>query len=222
MLIIFDCDGVLIDSEIVAARLEAEAITALGLPMTAQEICTRFAGTTTREVWATLERELGRPLPAGFFETHLAHVRDVFSREIEAIPGVHTVIERLEVPYCVASSTQLPSLITNLGTAGLAHLFDGHLYSASQVKRPKPAPDVFLFAASQMGSDPADCLVIEDSLAGVTAARRAGMPVIGFTGGSHVGPGHAERLIEVGAASTFERMTDLPAILAARGFRRAA
>lgn len=222
MLIIFDCDGVLIDSEIVAARLEAEAITALGLPMTAQEICTRFAGTTTREVWATLERELGRPLPAGFFEAHLAHVRDVFSREIEAIPGVHTVIERLEVPYCVASSTQLPSLITNLGTAGLAHLFDGHLYSASQVKRPKPAPDVFLFAASQMGSDPADCLVIEDSLAGVTAARRAGMPVIGFTGGSHVGPGHAERLIEVGAASTFERMTDLPAILAARGFRRAA
>jgi len=222
MLIIFDCDGVLIDSEIVAARLEAEAITALGLPMTAQEICTRFAGTTTREVWATLERELGRPLPAGFFETHLAHVRDVFSREIEAIPGVHTVIERLEVPYCVASSTQLPSLITNLGTAGLAHLFDGHLYSASQVKRPKPAPDVFLFAASQMGSDPADCLVIEDSLAGVTAARRAGMPVIGFTGGSHVGPGHAERLIEVGAASTFDSMTDLPAILAARGFRRAA
>lgn len=222
MLIIFDCDGVLIDSEIVAARLEAEAITALGLPMTAQEICTRFAGTTTREVWATLERELGRPLPAGFFEAHLAHVRDVFSREIEAIPGVHTVIERLEVPYCVASSTQLPSLITNLGTAGLAHLFDGHLYSASQVKRPKPAPDVFLFAASQMGSDPADCLVIEDSLAGVSAARRAGMPVIGFTGGSHVGPGHAERLIEVGAASTFERMTDLPAILAARGFRRAA
>lgn len=222
MLLIFDCDGVLIDSEIVAARLEAEAITELGLPMTAEDICTRFAGTTTREVWATLERELGRPLPPGFFEAHLAHVRDVFSREIEAIPGVRAMLEGLDVPYCVASSTQLPSLITNLGTAGLAHFFDGHVYSASQVKRPKPAPDVFLLAASQMGADPADCLVIEDSLAGVTAARRAGMPVIGFTGGSHVGPGHAERLIGVGAAATFARMSDLPALLTERGFRRAA
>lgn len=222
MLLIFDCDGVLIDSEIVAARLEAEAITALGLPMSAQDICTRFAGTTTREVWATLERELGRPLPVGFFEAHLAHVRDVFSRDLEAIPGVRAMLEQLDVPFCVASSTQLPSLITNLGTAGLAGFFDGHVFSASQVKRPKPAPDVFLFAASQMGADPAECLVVEDSVAGVTAARRAGMPVVGFTGGSHVGPGHGERLIALGAGAIVERMSDLPALLAERGFRRAA
>lgn len=213
MLVIFDCDGVLIDSEIVAARLEAEAATELGLPITAQEICARFAGTTTREVWATLERELGRPLPPGFFEAHLAHVREVFGRELEAIPGARAAVERLRLPYCVASSTQLPALITNLGTTGLADLFDGHVYSASQVKRAKPAPDVFLFAASQMGVDPAECVVIEDSVAGVTAAGRAGMPVIGFTGGSHVTPGLGERLLAAGARELFSRMDHLDDVL---------
>lgn len=225
MLIIFDCDGVLIDSEIVAARLEAEAITELGLPMTAEDICTRFAGTTTREVWATLERELGRPLPHGFFEHHLAHVRDVFSRELEAIPGARAAVERVAgtgVPYCVASSTHLPSLLNNLGTAGLVDLFDGNVFSASQVKRAKPAPDVFLFAASQMGADPADCLVVEDSVAGVTAATRAGMPVVGFTGGSHVSAGHDERLTAAGARTIFGHMAELETVLAAHGFARAA
>ena len=222
MLIIFDCDGVLIDSEIVAARLEAEAITELGLPMSAMEICRRFAGTTTREVWAPLERELGRPLPPGFFEAHLVHVREVFGRELEAIPGARDVLAGLEVPFCVASSTQLPSLLTNLGTAGLADLVDGHVYSASQVKRAKPAPDVFLFAASQMGADPADCLVIEDSVAGVTAARRAGMAVVGFTGGSHVTEGHEARLRTAGAREIVRHMRDLPALIASEQNRRAA
>ncbi|MCE1234901.1 MAG: HAD-IA family hydrolase [Hyphomicrobiales bacterium] len=225
MLVIFDCDGVLIDSEIVAARLEAEAITELGLPTTAEEICRRFAGTTTREVWATLERELGRPLPQGFFEAHLAHVRDVFSRELEPIPGARAAVEAVAAAgasHCVASSTQLPALVANLGTTGLIDLFDGHVFSASQVKRPKPAPDVFLFAASQMGSDPADCLVIEDSVAGVTAAQRAGLPVVGFLGGSHITEGHGERLKAAGAEALFRNWTDLTAMLVARGFARAA
>ena len=214
MLVIFDCDGVLIDSEIVAARLEAEAISELGLAMTATEICRRFAGTTTREVWATLERELGRPLPPGFFEAHLAHVREVFARELQPIPGAKAAVAALETPYCVASSTQLPSLLTNLGTAGLATLFDGNVFSASQVKRAKPAPDVFLYAASQMGADPADCVVIEDSVAGVGAARRAGMPVVGFLGGGHVTEGHGERLIAAGARRLFDRMADLAEVIA--------
>lgn len=218
MLIIFDCDGVLIDSEIVAARLEAEAATALGLPITAEEICRRFAGTTTREVWQTLERELGRPLPEGFFEAHLEHVRDVFSRDLEPIRGARAALERVAaaaIPFCVASSTRLPSLLTNLATAGLADLVDGRVYSASQVKRAKPAPDVFMFAASQMGADPADCLVIEDSVAGVTAARRAGMRVAGFLGGSHVTEGHDERLNAAGAMVLFRRMEELDGVIGA-------
>src|SRR6185295_6155870 len=95
---------------------------------------------------------------------------------------------------CVASSTRLEGLRRNLGTAGLLSLVDPHVFSASQVKRGKPAPDVFLFAASQMGVDPADCLVIEDSVAGVTAARRAGMEVLGFNGGSHVDDTLPDRL----------------------------
>lgn len=213
MLIIFDCDGVLIDSEIVAARLEAEAITSLGLAMSTQTICARFAGVTTREVWATLEHELGRPLPHGFLEHHLAQVREVFARELEPIPGVRTAVEALDLPSCVASSTQLPALMTNLRTAGIADLFEGRVFSASQVRRPKPAPDVFLYAASQMGADPADCLVIEDSIAGVTAARRAGIRVVGFTGGSHVTPGHAERLRAAGAVTIFPRMEMLGTIV---------
>ena len=218
MLIIFDCDGVLIDSEIVAARLEAEAATALGLPITAEDICRRFAGTTTREVWETLERELGRPLPEGFFEAHLEHVREVFSRELEPIRGARAALERVAakgIPFCVASSTRLPSLLTNLATAGLSDLVDGRVYSASQVKRAKPAPDVFLFAASQMGADPADCLVIEDSVAGVTAARRAGMRVAGFLGGSHVTEGHDERLRAAGAERLFTRMEELDEVIGA-------
>ncbi len=222
MLVIFDCDGVLIDSEIVAARLEAEAITELGLPMTAEEICSRFAGTTTREVWQTLERELGRTLPPGFFEAHLAHVREVFSRDLEAIPGARAAVERLDLPFCVASSTHLGPLLTNLGTAGLADLFDGRVYSASQVRRPKPAPDVFMFAASQMGADPADCLVIEDSVAGVGAARRAGMTVAGFLGGSHVGAGHGERLRAAGASQLFSRMDELDGVIGTHRRARAA
>ncbi len=222
MLVIFDCDGVLIDSEIVAARLEAEAISELGLPMTAETICARFAGTTTKEVWQTLERELGRPLPDGFFEAHLAHVREVFSRELEAIPGARRAVERLALPCCVASSTRMPALIDNMATCGIADLFDGHVFSASQVKRAKPAPDVFLFAASQMGADPADCLVIEDSVAGVTAARRAGMAVVGFVGGSHITSGHADRLRAAGAAEIFAHMDGLEAIVAAHRPRMAA
>ncbi len=225
MLVIFDCDGVLIDSEVVAARLEAEAVTELGLPMTTEEICRRFAGVTTREVWATLEKELGKPLPPGFFEAFLVRVREVFADDLEAIPGARRALETIRarsIPYCVASSTQMHSLVTNLGTAGLADLFDGNVFSASLVKRPKPAPDVFLLAASQMGADPADIVVIEDSIAGVTAARRAGMTVVGFVGGSHVTPGHDERLTAAGARAIFSRMDDLAAVLAAQGFAVAA
>jgi HAD superfamily hydrolase (TIGR01509 family) len=222
MLVIFDCDGVLIDSEIVVARLEAEAMTELGLPMTVEAVCARFAGTTTREVWETVERDLGRPLPPGFVERHLAHVRDVFARELKPVHGAHAMVETLGLPACVASSTRLPALIDNLATCGLAHLFDGRIYSASQVKRAKPAPDVFMYAASQMGADPADCLVIEDSVAGVTAARRAGMTVVGFVGAAHVTVGLAERLKAAGAAAIFGAHTDLPRIVAAHLPRAAA
>ena len=222
MLVIFDCDGVLIDSEIVVARLEAEAMTGLGLPISVETVCARFAGTTTKEVWETVERELGRPLPAGFLEAHLAHVRDVFARELKPVPGAHAMVEALDLPCCVASSTRLPALIDNLATCGLAHLFDGRIYSASQVKRAKPAPDVFLFAASQMGADPADCLVIEDSVAGVTAARRAGMNVVGFVGAGHVTVGLADRLRAAGAAEIFATHTDVPRVVATHLPRAAA
>jgi HAD superfamily hydrolase (TIGR01509 family) len=222
MLVIFDCDGVLIDSEIVVARLEAEAMTGLGLPISVETVCARFAGTTTREVWETVERELGRPLPAGFLETHLAHVREVFARELKPVPGAHAMVEALDLPCCVASSTRLPALIDNLATCGLAHLFDGRIYSASQVKRAKPAPDILMYAASQMGADPTECLVIEDSVAGVTAARRAGMNVVGFVGGSHVTDGLGDRLRAAGAAAIFAKHTDLPQILAAHLPRAAA
>ncbi|MDK9695621.1 MAG: HAD-IA family hydrolase [Siculibacillus sp.] len=222
MLVIFDCDGVLIDSEIVVARLEAEAMTELGLPMTVEAVCARFAGTTTKEVWETVEHELGRPLPPGFVAAHLAHVRDVFSRDLRAVPGARAMVEGLGLPACVASSTRLPSLIDNLATCGLAELFDGRIYSASQVKRAKPAPDVFMFAASQMGADPVDCLVIEDSVAGVTAARRAGMNVVGFVGAGHVTAGLADRLRTAGAAEIFATHADLPRIVATHLRRSAA
>ncbi|MEJ1157824.1 HAD family hydrolase [Prosthecomicrobium sp. N25] len=218
MLVIFDCDGTLIDSEVIASAIDAEALTRLGRPTTPAEFVERFTGVPHREIWRLLEAELGRPLPEGFLD----EIREVsirrFAEELTVIEGVHdavAAIDGLGLKRCIASSTGLEGLRRNLATTNLLDSFDPHVFSASQCARGKPAPDVFLYAASQMGSDPADCLVIEDSVAGVTAARRANMPVLGFTGGGHADPGLAARLSAAGAAVVLSGMAELPRIVAA-------
>jgi HAD superfamily hydrolase (TIGR01509 family) len=218
MLVIFDCDGTLIDSEVIASAIDADALTRLGRPTTPAEFVTRFTGVPHREIWRQLEEELGRPLPEGFLDALKEVSIRRFAEELKVIEGVHdavAAVDRLGVKRCIASSTGLESLRRNLATTDLLTTFDPHVFSASQCARGKPAPDVFLFAASQMGADPADCLVIEDSVAGVTAARRANMPVLGFTGGGHADDGLAGRLTQAGAAVVLSGMADLPRIIAA-------
>jgi len=212
-LVIFDCDGVLINSEELASEVCVEAVAELGLHLTPQQYADRYAGNPVAEIWKRVAHDIGRDLPEGFRERVDQQVRKRFETELTQIEGVANVLQGLRHPRCVASSTQLPLLKANLERVQLIEFFDPHVFSGSQVRRGKPAPDIFLYAASQMGADPAHCLVIEDSLAGVTAARRAGMSVIGFTGGGHISHDLNERLRAAGAFDTFKSMHDLPGYL---------
>jgi len=216
-LVIFDCDGVLVDSEPVAARVLADLVTELGQAMTAGEAITRFTGLSLTTVLGLVEADViaatGRPLPPDFRATLAARDAEAFGREVRAIDGVREVLEGLDGRRCVASSGTFKKMRLTLGTAGLLPLVEAHLFSAVQVARGKPAPDLFLFAAAEMGREAAACVVIEDSVAGIAAAVAAGMTAFGFCGGSHCGPDHAERLRAAGATATFATMATLPKLL---------
>ncbi len=216
-LVIFDCDGVLVDSEPVAARVLAELVTKLGRPMTADEAIDRFTGfklaTVLEQVEADLVAATGRRLPADFRTTLADRDAEAFRREVRAIDGAREVLESLAGRRCVASSGTFEKMRLTLGSTGLLPLVEAHLFSAVQVARGKPAPDLFLFAAGTMGWRPADCVVIEDSVAGIEAAVAAGMTVFGFAGGSHCRPDLPPQLSAAGAAATFTAMGDLPRLL---------
>lgn len=213
-MIIFDCDGVLVDSEILSNAIDAELMTGAGHPITPQDLIRQWIGRPKAEIWAAIAAERGLPWPKGLIEEADARLLQAIDTELRAVEGAAEALARIDPPVAVASSSALPKLRRSLDRCGLLPVFDPHVYSASQVARGKPAPDVFLFAAAQAGADPADCLVIEDSVAGVTAALAAGMRVLGFTGGLHTYPGHAERLREAGALEIVTHMRDLPARVA--------
>ena len=208
-LIIFDCDGVLIDSEVIAARIEAEELTALGIPITAEAVTRRFLGVSDKDMRAAIEGDIGHRLPDDHEARNAMLIEAAMTSELRAIPGVREVTERLSIPFCVASSSTHGKLKHTLGLTGLYDLFAPNIFSTIEVARGKPAPDLFLHAADRMGARPEHCLVVEDSIAGVRAATAAGMYPVGFTGGSHCGPGHADRLREVGAAIVIDRLEDL-------------
>jgi len=212
-LVIFDCDGVLIDSELIGARVEAAELSRIGIPLAEDEILTRFLGMTAEAMYQALEIEHRCTLPAGFADTVQAEIGAAFERDLQVIPGIHETLDRLAVASCVASSSTLARLRHSLGLTGLYARFAPHVFSAEQVARGKPAPDLFLHAAAKMGCAPARCLVIEDSISGVRGAAAAGMRVWGFIGGGHCPDGHDARLRDAGAESVFERMTDLPTLL---------
>lgn len=214
MLVIFDCDGVLIDSEAIFCTVDAEALTRLGHATTASEISERFAGVPHQTAWSQLSSELNLRLPENWVENLLLECDRRFHTDLAPIPGaanaITAIFERGD-QACVASSTELPSLRGNLDRAGLLTFVEPNVFSVSQVKRAKPAPDVFLYAASQMGFDPSETVVIEDSVTGVLAAKRAGMRVFGFTGGGHAYGSLASRLSEAGAVhvcGSMEEVTD--------------
>ena len=208
--IIYDCDGTLIDSEHIAGSVCAAALTAIGFPMTMEAFNTRFNGVPAAKVWEILRTEIPFPLPDGFNEAINAEIYRRYEAELHPIPGAIEAVKTIGGLRAVASSTNLARLKLNMEKTGLAPLFDPHIYSATQVARGKPSPDVFLYAASQIGVDPAQTIVIEDSVAGVTAGLRAGMRVIGFHGASNGIAGLDDKLRVAGAAIIIERMIDLP------------
>jgi HAD superfamily hydrolase (TIGR01509 family) len=213
-LLIYDCDGTLIDSETIAGAVCAEAARSLGLAYTTEAYNLKFTGVPGHITWKMLAEELGRPLPEGLNDRVDAEIRRRFEDELEVIAGVREAVAAIGGARCVASSTELQHLRKNLVATGLMDLFDPAVFSASQVRRGKPAPDVFLFAASQMGFDPQECLVVEDSVNGVTAARRAGMRVIGFVGAGHATDALPARLMAAGALTIVKHMDDLPEVVA--------
>jgi len=213
-LIIFDCDGVLVDSEVISCRAHAETLTRHGYPITADEVLNRFLGVSDREARLMIENEISRKLPNDFESQVKQATLQFYADDLRAISYVGEAIAAIGLPKCVASSGTPEKIRHGLTCAGLYDQLAPHIFSASEVKRGKPAPDLFLFAAEQMQAAPAQCLVIEDSIPGVTGAVAAGMTVLGFHGGSHCPPGHGDTLRAAGAIMTFEDMRQLPDLIA--------
>jgi HAD superfamily hydrolase (TIGR01509 family) len=208
-LIIFDCDGVLVDSEIVSFEAEAELFGEIGITLTAADLLGRFLGMSSASMFAVIEQEHGIKLPPDFAERAARRTLEAFDRRLKPIPGIAELLAGLPDRKCVASSSEPARIRHSLSRAGILHHFEPHIFSATQVTRGKPAPDLFLFAAESMGAAPARCLVIEDSVAGVMAARAAGMTVLGFTGASHCLDGHADKLRVAGALDVLGSMNEL-------------
>ena len=217
-LLLFDCDGVLVDSERMSARCVAESLQDAGYGIDEASVLDRFMGLTHRSMCEIIERETGCPLPAGFVDDLRGRLQTVADGNLRPIRGVAEAIGRLPLPCCVASSSHPDRVRRYLEITGLADRFGRHVFSAAMVERGKPAPDLFLFAAEKMGARPNRCLVVEDSKAGVQAGKAAGMTVFGFTGGSHVTSAvHGPALAALGADLVFDSMADLPDLLQCAG-----
>ena len=214
-LLIFDCDGVLVDSEILVCTAVSEELTRLGYAITPDDVVRRFAGRPEREILAEVAGEWGRPVPQAYFTAMKERVNRAFRSELQAVDGVTEMLAGLKLPKCVASSSAPAKLEQGLRHVGLYGFFAPNVLSAQLVAHGKPAPDVFVFAAGWMRTPVDRCLVIEDSEPGVRAARAAGMRVLGFTGGSHCVPDHGERLLAAGAERVLTHMRELPEALPA-------
>lgn len=184
-LVIFDCDGVLIDSEVLAVATLAGELRRLGLPVDEAFVHRHFLGRSFPVVRQVIADRFGQALPEGFETRFREHLTQVFARDLLPMPGAEAAVRALTVPFCLATSSTPERLARSLDITGLAPLFAGRSFTASRVARGKPAPDLFLLAAAEMGVAPARCLVLEDAEPGIRAGLAAGMQVWRFTGGSH-------------------------------------
>ena len=207
-LIIFDCDGVLIDSEPVSNRILVQALAELGLHISYEEAVATFVGKSISSIRLYIEERTGKALSPDFGKNLQARIIERFKTELSPIKNIHTAVEAIAKPMAVASSSNIEWIRAALERVKLLSYFDNNIFSAFQVKHGKPAPDVYLLAAEKMGFSPYKCAVIEDSPTGVKAGVAAGMTVFGYTGTFA-----AEQLIEAGAHLTFADMQKLPALL---------
>jgi HAD superfamily hydrolase (TIGR01509 family) len=209
-LVVFDCDGVLVDSEVIAVRVDQLVLADLGWELELDEIVERFVGRSEADFISAVERHLGIGLADGWDRKYESWYRTAFERELVAVDGIEDALAELRLPHCVASSGSHAKLQRTLGQTGLLQRFEGRIFSATEVRNGKPAPDLFLHAAGTLGSDPARCAVVEDSAYGVQAARAAGMHAFAYAGG--VTP--AQRLAGPGT-TVFHDMRQLPDLIAA-------
>jgi HAD superfamily hydrolase (TIGR01509 family) len=205
--VIFDCDGVLVDSEPLSNAALAETLTAFGMPTTAAESTRLFKGRSWRDVVEEVIARTGAPPAPGLRERYREAMFAAFARELRAVPGVAAALDAIDLPACVASSGDHEKMRFTLGHTGLLERFEGRLFSASEVERGKPAPDLFLHAAARMGWEPGVCAVVEDSPVGAQAGVAAGMTVFGYA--RETAPA---ALADVGA-TVFGDMSELPALL---------
>jgi HAD superfamily hydrolase (TIGR01509 family) len=212
-LVIFDCDGVLVDSEPIFSRVHAEILSQCGYRITPESVGERFCGISDAEMLAAIEREVARPLPPDYHDRVAAILDASCEATLKALPGIHEALDLIPASICVASSSTPERIRKSLALTHLLERFEPNIFSAVMVARGKPAPDLFLFAAQAMHTDPARCIVIEDSVPGVRAAAAANMAVIGFCGGSHCPVGHDQILRRNGATATIADFRDLPSII---------
>lgn len=216
-LILFDCDGVLVDSEIIAAEVESKLLREAGFEITAEEMCVRFAGLDWKSILLTIEKEAELPISASLIDKSEKLLDRALAQRVKLIEGVKFALAKITEQRCICSNSSSQRLDMMLTKVGLKPYFAPHVYSAKDLgpDRTKPKPDIYLHGAAAFNVDPSRCLVVEDSVHGVHAARAAGMRVIGFTGGSHTYPTHADRLTDAGAETVISRMVELPQMVEA-------
>jgi HAD superfamily hydrolase (TIGR01509 family) len=209
-LVVFDCDGVLVDSELITNRIFARMLNELGIPVTLEHMFEQFVGRSMATCLEKIADLLGGPVPEDFVHQYHVRTNAALQSELKAVPGIETVLDEIKVPYCVASSGSHEKMQTTLGITGLLPRFQGKIFSVTEVARSKPFPDVFLYAAARSGVAASECAVVEDTPTGVAAGVAAGMTVYGYCA---LTPPH--RLREAGAHYTFDSMRKLPPLLAA-------
>ena len=207
-LVIFDCDGVLVDSEIISTAVLVEALARHGIAIEASHVLEHFIGHPYAVVAGKIAAIAGAPLPVSFEATYRAQLLRRFTMELRPMPGILHMLDDLGVPYCAATSSSPERAHHSLRAAGLADRFGARVFTVSMVARPKPAPDLFLHAANAMGAEPEDCIVVEDSDLGIMAAQAAGMTAWQFTGGSHYAASHRQRAAEIKPDRSFHTMAE--------------
>ncbi|MBX2891251.1 MAG: HAD family phosphatase [Saprospiraceae bacterium] len=197
--VLFDNDGTIVDSEIIAVRTSLSLLRTYGLHISEQEYSRRFPGLLERDIVAIISKEYGIQVPDDYFDRLRALHIVAFDTELRAIAGMPTIFRKLKIPKSMVSNGSVRHVERCLRRVRLRSTLDGHIFSAEHVERPKPHPDVYHHALEKLQLQPADILVVEDSPTGVVAAKQAGLRVVGFLGAAHIHDGHDERLLECGA-----------------------
>jgi HAD superfamily hydrolase (TIGR01509 family) len=208
-LIIFDCDGVLIETEALANQCEVDALAKMGFKIPLEDYIDLALGKHNSLVEKLLKKTYGIDLNQTFWEEVKRVQKDVFEKKLTAVKGIESALKKIPTAKCIASSSSMERLHHTLGITKLLPYFEGNIFSADFVAKGKPAPDIFLYAADKMKTHPKDCLVIEDSPAGIQGAISAGMTVYAFGGGKHITPKIKEKLKQTKAHRFFEDMEKL-------------